>query len=334
MTRPARISYGTMILMFVLVAWLGLATPFITVLFSYFALQKLALRGNKAVGILLFLLLVAAVGYGFGYFFDQALHALPKIAENAIPAIVKFAKQHNLELPFTDLESLKALALDTVVEEVHYVGKRASVVGKQAALFVIGLVVAICLFLNSRLDLEEGPHRRDNLYSLICEEIENRFRSFYHSFARVMGAQMTISSINTILTAIFTVWIRLPYAGLVIAATFLCGLLPIIGNLISNAIIVCIAFTLSPQMGIAALVFLVVLHKLEYFLNSKIIGGKIRNPMWLTLLALIVAERIMGIPGIILAPVILDYLKTETSRVKAPVQAEEASEAPTWTHAA
>ena len=49
-------------------------------------------------------------------------------------------------------------------------------------------------------------------------------------------------------------------------------------------------------MALVALVFLIAIHKLEYFLNSKIIGERIRNPIWLTLLALIVGERLMGIP--------------------------------------
>ena len=65
-----------------------------------------------------------------------------------------------------------------------------------------------------------------------------------------------------------------------------------------------------------ALIFLVVIHKLEYFLNSKIIGDRIRNPMWLTLVALVLGEKLMGIPGMILAPVVLHYIKMETSRNK------------------
>ena len=332
MRQATRISYGIMILMFVLVAWLGLATPFITVLFSFFALQKLSIRGNKAVGIFLFALVVMATMYAFGYFFNQAVHAFPKIAHHSIPAIIKFAKEHSMELPFTDLESLKTLALETVVEQVRYVGKNAAVAGKQAIFFVIGLVVAISLFLNSRLDLDRERRVGENLYSLACKQIEDRFRAFYHSFRRVMGAQITISAINTALTTIYIAVVGLPYAGLVVAVTFFCGLLPIIGNLISNTVIVSIAFTISPKLGVSALIFLVVLHKLEYFLNSKIIGSRIRNPMWLTLLALIVAERIMGIPGIILAPVILHYIKTEASRVKAAVPARPI-ETPDWTPA-
>jgi len=52
-----------------------------------------------------------------------------------------------------------------------------------------------------------------------------------------------------------------------------------VGNLVSNSIIVGIAFTISPRAAIASLFFLVALHKLEYFLNSKIIGDRIKNPV-------------------------------------------------------
>jgi predicted PurR-regulated permease PerM len=102
----------------------------------------------------------------------------------------------------------------------------------------------------------------------------------------------------------------------VVGMTFLCGLVPVIGNLISNTVIVGIGFTVSPKMALAALVFLVVVHKLEYFLNSKIIGRRIRNPLWLTLLALVLGEKLMGIPGMILAPVVLNYIRMEASQIE------------------
>src|SRR6185369_7574866 len=107
-----------------------------------------------------------------------------------------------------------------------------------------------------------------------------------------------------------------PYAPIVIGVTFLCGMLPIIGNIISNSVITGIAFTISPQLAFTALIFLIVLHKFEYFLNSKIVGDRIKNPVWLTLLGIILGERLMGIPGIILAPVILDFIKVEASTIE------------------
>src|SRR5262249_52777080 len=136
------------------------------------------------------------------------------------------------------------------------------------------------------------------------------------SFKTVMGAQLIISLINTTLTALFVSLIHLPYSILVVGATFVCGLLPVVGNLISNTLIVSIALTLSVRKASLALAFLILLHKGEYFLNSKIIGGRIKNPMWLTLIALVIGEALFGIPGIILAPVILHYVKVETSTVE------------------
>ena len=95
----------------------------------------------------------------------------------------------------------------------------------------------------------------------------------------------------------------------------------VIGNLVSNTIIVFVALTVSLKLAIGALVFLVLIHKLEYFLNSKIIGSRIRNPVWLTLIALIIGERLMGIPGLILAPVVLNYLRVEMLKVEVPTRA-------------
>ena len=125
----------------------------------------------------------------------------------------------------------------------------------------------------------------------------------------------------------FLLWNGYPYVMVIIVLTFLCGLLPIIGNLMSNTLIVGVAFTLSPRMAFFALIFLVVIHKLEYFLNSKIIGDRIKNPMWLTLVGLVLGEKLMGIPGMILAPVVLHYIKVETSRNKVSDVVREEPEA-------
>jgi predicted PurR-regulated permease PerM len=135
-----------------------------------------------------------------------------------------------------------------------------------------------------------------------------------------MGAQVVISAVNTFFTGLFLLilyafGVPLPYSFVIVVVTFLCGLLPIIGNIISNTIIFFIGVSQTVNLGIIALAYLIILHKFEYFLNSKIIGGKIKNPMWLTLVALLVGERLGGVPGMILAPVILHFCKMEASAI-------------------
>jgi predicted PurR-regulated permease PerM len=321
-SKPRRISYLFILATLVLAGWLHLATPLLATLLAYLALAKLHFlkRGGKALAVVVFLVLLAGIIYGLGFFIHRAVRDLPEIADKAIPPIIDWAKQHQIELPFTDFDSLKDLASETLKGQANYLGniaKFARGATEQLVYLIVGCVVAIGLFLNPRFELEANFHRpRSNLYTLCGEAIAERFATFYRSFATVMGAQLVISGINTALTAIFVLATQMPYAPVVIGLTFLWGLVPVVGNLISNAIIVGIGFTVSPKTALAALIFLVVVHKLEYFLNSKIVGHRIRNPFWLTLLGLVLGERLMGVPGMVLAPVVLNYVKLEMSKIE------------------
>jgi predicted PurR-regulated permease PerM len=107
----------------------------------------------------------------------------------------------------------------------------------------------------------------------------------------------------------------LPHFVVAVGLTFLCGFIPVIGNLLSNTLVVALGFMVSPAKGLWALAFLIVIHKLGYFLNGKIIGAKIRTSIWLTLLALLAGERLMGITGMVLAPVVLHYIRIEASKI-------------------
>jgi len=319
---PARVSYWFILGVIVLVGWLHLATPLLAILFAYLALTKLNFfkRFGKSLPVMLFLVVLAAVSYGLGWVINQAVQTtLPEIGDRAVPLVIEWAKKHNIELPFTDFDSLKDVASETVKNQVHYLGSVAKVARgatAQFAFLLIGVVVAISIILSPRFELDRpanAPPR--NFYSSCCDQIAARFATLFGSFATVMGAQIIISAINTVFTTIFVLIVQLRHGPVVIGLTFLCGLLPVVGNLVSNTIIVGIAFIDSPKTALAALVFLVFIHKLEYFLNGKIIGRRIHNPLWLTLLALVVGEKLMGVPGMILAPVVLHYIKVETSRV-------------------
>lgn len=322
MTKITRWSYLSLLITLGLVGFLRLGTPFIAVLLSYLALNVLKFRQKKAIAVFLYIVLVIAFFYGLQFFAKQALATLPQVVTRLIPTLVDFANNHGIELPFQDLESLKAVMTMTIADEFGYYANFASIATKEFAFIIIGMVVAVGIFINGKLDLDEGRYPiQNNLYSLICEEVANRFTAFYQSFATVMGAQIVISTINTSFTGVFLFFTPLPHRMIIVVITFLCGLLPIIGNILSNTVIVCIALTVSPRWAIAALLFLIFLHKLEYFLNSKIIGGRIKNPMWLTLLSLILGERLMGVQGMILAPVVLNYIKMECSKIAIDNQA-------------
>lgn len=317
----ARLSFAAFILILFGVIFFGLGTPFITILFGYLTLHFLGKGLRKRIAVIVFAVLVLVLFYLFAHFMKEAVRALPLAASKAIPTIVNFADQYGFNAPFDDPEGLKDYALKAVNSQLHFLARFAQFFTKEFVYVIIALVATCGIFSSGRVDLGTDSYTlKNNLYSVFAQKLTTRFDNFFQSFRTVMGAQVVISSVNTFFTGMFVLSLSLfgmpmPYSFVIIVVTFLCGLLPIVGNLISNTIIFGIGLTQSVQMGVLSLAYLITLHKFEYFLNSKIIGGRIKNPMWLTLLSLLVGERLAGIPGMILAPVLLNYLKLEGSKV-------------------
>src|SRR5213595_2356619 len=250
MITPVRVSYAVLAATIILAGVLHLGVPLLVVLFSYFALRQLySLTRRKWLALTLFIITVVGIGAAGVYFTRAAFLALPDVADTSIPSASAWAQKRQIELPFTDFESLRAVVIDTLKEEAHYLRNVAHFARSTTTALVftiIGIVAAVSLFFKTGLDPYRSTHAvKNNLYSICCDEVSKRFRDFYRSFATVIGAQITISLINTALTAIFLMAVHMPHAPLLIAVTFLCGLVPIVGNLVSNTIIVFVALTVS-----------------------------------------------------------------------------------------
>ena len=176
---------------------------------------------------------------------------------------------------------------------------------------LVGMVVGALISLHEQGSPIEMPP--------FAAALSLRVSRFAHAFRQIIFAQVKISALNTVFTGIFVAGIlpacgvHLPLTKTLIAITFLAGLLPVIGNLISNTIIFIVGLSISISVAIAVLIFLVVIHKLEYFLNARIVGTRIRAHAWELLLAMLVMEVGFGIAGLIAAPVYYAYIKSELS---------------------
>lgn len=176
-----------------------------------------------------------------------------------------------------------------------------------AAGMVIGALVAL------REVVPEGSQRP------FVQALAARARRLAHAFRRVVFAQVRIAAINAGFTWLYLdvalplAGVHLPLAKTLVAVTFVLGLLPILGNLVSNTVIVVISLSHSGAVALGSLAFLVGIHKLEYFLNAHIIGTQVRARAWELLLAMLVMEAAFGLAGVIAAPIYYAYLKDELS---------------------
>jgi predicted PurR-regulated permease PerM len=185
--------------------------------------------------------------------------------------------------------------------------------GKGAARALVHILIGLVLGAIVALSRARPAHQVGPLAAamgLRCQRLAEAFHN-------IVFAQIKISVVNTVFTAIFLVavlplaGIHLPLTKTLILVTFLAGLLPVIGNLISNTAITVVGLSVSLWVGVAALVFLILIHKLEYFLNARIVGTQIRARAWELLIAMLVMEAAFGLPGLIAAPIYYAYLKSE-----------------------
>lgn len=207
------------------------------------------------------------------------------------------------------MQSLNSSVSDIIKEHTRELG----VAGKESlhtfAHILIALVIALMLSVHSFSEFAKA--------NPLAKALRERIQLFGKAFENIVFAQIKISAINTLLTGIFLLivlplfGVNLPYNKTLVIVTFVAGLLPVLGNLISNIIITVISIGVSFKVAIAALVFLVGIHKLEYFINAKIVGSKINAAAWELLLALLVMETLFGITGVLIAPILYAYIKSE-----------------------
>lgn len=190
--------------------------------------------------------------------------------------------------------------------EAQFIGQQA---GRTVAHLLVGMAIGAMAAL---YDTTTPPN-----YKPLASALHARVVNLHSAFRQIVFAQVRIAGINAIFTAIYLV-IVLPLAGIhlpltksMIAITFFAGLLPVVGNLISNTVIVIVSLSHSLSIAVASLVFLVVIHKLEYFLNARIIGAHINAKAWELLAAMLTMEAVFGLPGVVAAPVFYAYVKKE-----------------------
>jgi predicted PurR-regulated permease PerM len=273
-------------------------------------------RAKMAVVAMLAFAAIAAVTIAAGalwHFFRSESGSLQALI--AKMAEILEGSRHSLPDWLAGSLPLNAEALeDNLAHWLRRHGSELQLAGKHvahgSAQVLIGLVIGALVALR-----EEAAH--GEAMRPLAAAMAERARRLAEAFRGIVFAQVRISAINTVLTGCYLALmlplfgIHLPLTKTMIVLTFVVGLVPVIGNLISNTVIVVVSLAHSPQVALASLGFLVAIHKIEYFLNARIVGAQISARTWELLLAMLAMEAAFGLPGIVAAPIYYAYLKNE-----------------------
>ncbi|MBF0102771.1 MAG: AI-2E family transporter [Desulfobacterales bacterium] len=244
---------------------------------------------------------------------------LPSIANQLqVEAIKQFkflVQKWNLA-QYIDPEEVRAAIVSATTTSLKFFMDKFSSVYKGFLYFLFALIVNLLFYHNPQKIERVFTRKPRSMMTFLYRFIEIRIRIFYFYFKRVMGGQIIISAINTLISAIVIFGLAIPHPFVMLFLVFFCGLFPVVGNLVSNTILTLTAFISIGLWGAGVcLILLVVIHKLEYFLNSRIIGEIVNLPMVVTLCALIISEVILGIVGLILAIPLVLYIRHEFEHI-------------------
>jgi predicted PurR-regulated permease PerM len=282
---------------------------------------RLAYRGGGAqgarlvsVGLIATLVIGALVAAGFGASALLRSEGASPAALLARMADIVASSRESLpgwiaeRLP-ADADALRQQIVEWLRGHATELQRAGRLFGVEVVHILIGMVIgAIICFREAR-----GVPGK----SVLLREAGERVRTLAHAFRGVVFAQVKISAINTALTAIYLLavlpilGVQLPFAKALVAVTFIGGLLPVFGNLISNTVIVIVSLSQGFAVAVGSFIFLIVIHKLEYFLNARIVGGEIKASAWELLCAMLAFEAAFGVPGLVAAPIFYAYGKAE-----------------------
>ena len=275
-----------------------------------------SLRVRKFIVLLLMMAVIAllATGAGIGVAAltargpDSLIALLQIMADLIETARTRLPEWVQAYVPSTaeELQSATSGWLRDHAGELKTAGEN---VGRGLIHVVVGILIGSLMAFTPLTAATEAPP--------LVRALRARAVILSHSFRRFAFAQVRISALNTTLTAIYLAvvlplcGVHLPLVKTVIAVTFFVGLLPLVGNLITNTVIVVVSLSASLGAAVGSLIFLVTIHKLEYLVNARIIGTEIRARTWELLLAMLVMESVFGLPGLVAAPIYYSYLKDE-----------------------
>ena len=151
--------------------------------------------------------------------------------------------------------------------------------------------------------------------------LKDVYRDYTICFSKLMGAQVYVAFWNALCTMVF-VYLILPMVGvtlsfreILVVFTLVISLIPALGNMIANAVMAMLCLPHGAFVLLAAVVFLIVVHKAEYIINAKIIGKTVEASVPEMLLAILIGERLFGLPGLMLGPVTYAFLKMHLKKM-------------------
>ncbi|MDD2547784.1 MAG: permease, partial [Burkholderiaceae bacterium] len=217
----------------------ALAQGFAQLRYPRGAAHSLPRLAQIAAAALVMLLPLALLGLGLTHSRGYIIEA-PQQYRELLNYLARTVLELRLKLPADMAEHLPEGAADIQRMLASYLGAKAGALAMAGRAWLGSLLFAYVGLLIGALaavrPLREAP-------GPLAQQLAQRITLFGEAFRQIVAAQFWIAAFNTLLTACFLLlvlpqWgLGLPYTPVLIMLTFVAGLVPIVGNLLCNAVL-------------------------------------------------------------------------------------------------
>ncbi|GAQ80035.1 hypothetical protein KFL_000440360 [Klebsormidium nitens] len=165
---------------------------------------------------------------------------------------------------------------------------------------------------------------RESRLSAVYEEIAPAVATFGRLFGKALQAQSAIAVVNTLLTGLGCLFLRLPGVLGLSIVVFICSFVPVAGVFLSTIPIGLVALAEYGAFQLLLVIAMVVVtHAIEaYVLNPVIYSAHLKLHPLLVLAVLVFAEHTLGVWGLLIAvPLAVFFIEYVVNRT--PMEIEE-----------
>ncbi|MBL8922839.1 MAG: AI-2E family transporter [Myxococcaceae bacterium] len=294
--------------------------------------RRFKLSRVVSLGLVLVLVSVAA-GLG-GWLSAGRVAQLVKETRQTLPERIAAVRENPL---FLELEPHLPDTERLVESAQHYaanVAKSAADLGHLVIYALVGFILAVVYFLDEeRLRSFRQSLAPDSLFGTLT-----RWGEFVaDAVSLTVQLQFIVAAANALLTLPVLLLIGVPHVPMLMLLIFVSGLIPVVGNLISGAVLSVVAYQTKGFVGVGLFIGLTfVLHKLEsYFLNPRLAARHVPLPGFVLILSLIAWEHLLGFVGLFVsfpflyvAGKLITEFKEEDAPVTPPAEPAPVNQAP------
>ncbi len=214
-----------------------------------------------------------------------------------LPEQIDALKQHEL---FVQLATYLPDTEKLVESAKHYgadVAHAATEFGHFVLLLIIGLILGVVYFFD---EPSVNAFRAGLPPRSLFGTLSRWFGITADAVGLMLQLQIVVALCNAVLTLPVLLIIGVPHIPALMLLIFVSGLIPVVGNLISGAVLILLAYQARGLFGVGIFVALTfVLHKIEsYYLNPRLTSRHVQLPGFVLILSLIAWEHLLGIVGL------------------------------------